>query len=183
MRTTHVQSLRNNYTHNSLQLNSHLLFTTPTHFTHILHHLKVLFRIYNLIIKKIIRSAISIYRSTKYTCKCPLECKGEMLVLINFTSLVLISNIIALLLIPFIIFHHSFSNIFLISRFMATCDIENIKSKATYCKMKCGGIIFLLLSSAKYYFWSAKYAKNTWPVGWRHLFPFRVKGFHRCKFN
>ena len=164
MRTTHVQSLRNNYTHNSLQLNSHVLFTTPTYFTHILHHLKVLFRIYNLIIKKIIRSAISIYRSTKYTCKCPLECKGEILVLINFTSLVLISTMIALLLILFIIFHHSFSNIFLISRFMVTCDIVNIKSKATYCKMKCGDIIVILLSSAKYYFWSAKYTKNTWPV-------------------
>ena len=43
-------------------------------------------------------------------CKCLLECKDEILVFTNFTSLVLISTMIALLVILFIIINIHYSS-------------------------------------------------------------------------
>ena len=80
--------------------------------------LNLLFRAYSLIIKRIIRSAIIFEINTKDVklvktnisslhskrhCQCLLECKDEILVFTNFTYLVLISTMIALLVILFII--------------------------------------------------------------------------------
>ena len=84
-------------------------------------YLNVLFRAYNLTIKRITRSAIIAEINTKdvklvktnisslrskrikyILCKCLLECKDKTLVFTNFTSLVLISTMIALLIILFI---------------------------------------------------------------------------------
>ena len=86
-----------------------------------INYLNVLFRAYNLIIKRITRSAIIVEINTKDVklvntnilslhskrylnvfCKCFLKCKDETLVFTNFTSLVLISTMIALLVILFI---------------------------------------------------------------------------------
>ena len=84
-------------------------------------YLNVLFRAYNLTIKRITRSAIIAEINTKdvklvktnisslrsktikyILCKCLSECKDETLVFTNFTSLVLILTMIALLVILFI---------------------------------------------------------------------------------
>ena len=91
--------------------------TPASHFC----YLNVLFQAYNLIIKRITRSAIIVENNTKdvilvktnisslyskrhIQSECLLECKDEVLVFTNITSLVLISTMIALLVILFIIF-------------------------------------------------------------------------------
>ena len=72
-----------------------------------------------LIIKRITRSAIILEINTKDVklvktniCKCLLERKDEILVFTNFTSLVLISTMIALLVILFIIKLYARNNTF-----------------------------------------------------------------------
>ena len=72
-----------------------------------------------VIIKRITRSAIILEINTKDVklvktniCKCLLERKDEILVFTNFTSLVLISTMIALLVILFIIKLHARNNTF-----------------------------------------------------------------------
>ena len=58
---------------------------------------------------KIFKYTFQFYVNKEILCKCLLECKDEILVFTNFTSLVLISTMIALLVILFItpddIFH------------------------------------------------------------------------------
>ena len=77
--------------------------------------LNILQKYYQLIIKRITRRIISlchIYVNKEILCKCLLECKDEILVFTNFTSLILISTMIALLVILFIIKLYTRNNTF-----------------------------------------------------------------------
>ena len=77
------------------------------------------------------------YVNKEILCKCLLECKDEILVFTSFTSLVLISTMVALLVILFIIKLYARNNTFKYIKKKHGQDVRSYESlKAKYMKVK-----------------------------------------------